>query len=211
MQKKRQGQRPIFLITAARLKTQQQPEAAKALNSSKEPFILQKLKDANHQLLIICLATASDQLNREANVDVFGYLVKPFSLERFLDITNSAREFLSTSNASLPVKSRDFIFVKSEYKIIKVMFADILFCEGMKDYTQIYLKGKTDPILTLNNLKLFSSKLPADGFIRVHRSYIVAISHIDSITRNEIYVGKKIIPIGDSYKDEFYRLIESNS
>jgi len=108
-------------------------------------------------------------------------------------------------------KSKKFVFIKSEYKIIKVRFEDILFCEGMKDYTQVYIKGKSDPLLTLNNLKSFSAKLPADEFIRVHRSYIVSISHIDSIVRNEIYVGKKIIPIGDSFKSDFYSMVESNS
>ena len=108
-------------------------------------------------------------------------------------------------------KSRKFVFVKSEYRIIKIRFEDILFCEGMKDYTQVYVKGKSDPILTLSNLKSFFSKLPSDEFMRVHRSYIVSISHIDSIARNEIYVGKKIIPIGDSFKTDFYEMIESNS
>jgi DNA-binding LytR/AlgR family response regulator len=81
----------------------------------------------------------------------------------------------------------------------------------MKDYTQVYLKGKVDPILTLNNLKSFFNKLPGDEFIRVHRSYIVSLVHIDSIARNEIYIGKKIIPIGDSFKDNFYQIIEWNS
>ncbi len=109
------------------------------------------------------------------------------------------------------IKSKNFVFVKSEYKIIKVWFEDILFCEGMKDYTQIYIKGKSDPLLTLNNLKSFSAKLPSDQFMRVHRSYIVSIYHIDSIVRNEIYVGKKIIPIGDSFKGDFYAMVESNS
>ena len=112
---------------------------------------------------------------------------------------------------TLHAKSKKFVFIKSEYKIIKVRFEDILFCEGMKDYTQVYIKSKTDPILTLNNLKSFATKLPADEFMRVHRSYIVSISHIDSIVRNEIYIGKKIIPIGDSFKSDFYSMIESNS
>ena len=64
---------------------------------------------------------------------------------------------------------------------------------------------------SLNNLKSFSFKLPPEEFIRVHRSYIVSLAHVDSIARNEIYVGKKIIPIGDSFKDDFYQIIEWNS
>jgi two-component system LytT family response regulator len=81
----------------------------------------------------------------------------------------------------------------------------------MKDYTQIYIRGRLEPILTLNNLKSFSFKLPSEEFIRVHRSYIVSLAHIDSIARNEIYIGKKIIPIGDSFKGDFYQIIEWNS
>jgi DNA-binding LytR/AlgR family response regulator len=122
----------------------------------------------------------------------------------------SHKNATSRSNTRHP-KSKKFVFIKSEYKIFKVKFEDILFCEGMKDYTQVYIKGKSDPLLTLNNLKSFSAKLPADEFMRVHRSYIVSITHIDSIVRNEIYVGKKIIPIGDSFKSDFYEMVESNS
>jgi DNA-binding LytR/AlgR family response regulator len=117
----------------------------------------------------------------------------------------------STRTTAKHAKSKKFVFIKSEYKIIKVRFEDILFCEGMKDYTQVYIKGKSDPLLTLNNLKSFSAKLPSDEFMRVHRSYIVSISHIDSIARNEIYIGKKIIPIGDSFKSDFYDMVECNS
>ncbi len=123
----------------------------------------------------------------------------------------SSQENTYTTGSRKLVKSKRFVFIKSEYKIIKVKFEDILFCEGMKDYTQVHLKGKADPIITLHNLKSFLSKLPVDEFIRVHRSYIISLSQIDSITRNEIYIGKKIIPVGDSYKDEFYKIIEHNS
>ena len=116
-----------------------------------------------------------------------------------------------TGNSVRSAKSERFVFIKSEYRIIKVKFEDIIFCEGMKDYTQVHLKGKADPLLTLHNLKSFLSKLPKDEFIRVHRSYIVSLNHIDSIARNEIYIGRKIIPIGFSYKNDFYKIIEQNS
>ena len=173
--------------------------------------IIQHFKESGHHPIIICISTKTEQEKKEMEMDIFSYLNKPLSFERFLTIINKIKDYLSTPVYTQHVKSKRFLFIKSEYKIIKVMFEDILFCEGMKDYTQVYLKGKTDPILTLNNLKLFSSKLPGDEFLRVHRSYIVSINHIDSIARNEIYVGKKIIPVGDSYKDDFYQMIESNS
>lgn len=104
-----------------------------------------------------------------------------------------------------------FVFVKSEYKIIKVKLEDIMFCEGLKDYTQIYVNGRPQPILTLQNLKNFSSRLPEDQFLRVHRSFVVSLSHVESISRNEITIGKKIVPIGNSYRNDFFRVVEQYS
>lgn len=105
----------------------------------------------------------------------------------------------------------EFVFVKSEYKIIKVKFDEIMFCEGMKDYTQIYVLGKIQPVLTLQNLKNFSMRLPEDNFVRVHRSFVISLQHIETISRNEIAIGKKIVPIGNSYRNDFFRIIERYS
>jgi DNA-binding LytR/AlgR family response regulator len=173
--------------------------------------ITQTLRESGHYPIVICITTKPEQEKKDTDMDIFSYLGKPLSFERFLNIIDKIKEYVTTPLSVQHSRNRRFIFIKSEYKIIKVKFEDILFCEGMKDYTQVYLKGKSEPILTLNNLKLFFSKLPADEFIRVHRSYIVSISHIDSIARNEIYIGKKIIPVGDSYKDDFYQVIDLNS
>jgi two-component system, LytTR family, response regulator len=173
--------------------------------------ILLRLKESGYYPIVICIASKAEQEKKETEMDIFSYLNRPLSFERFHNIMNKIKDYLSTTIYIHHARNNRFVFIKSEYKIIKVRFEDILFCEGMKDYTQVYLKGKTDPILTLNNLKSFSFKLPPDEFIRVHRSYIVSLSHIDSIARNEIYIGKKIIPIGDSFKEDFYQIIEWNS
>lgn len=105
----------------------------------------------------------------------------------------------------------NFVFIKSEYKIVKINFDDILFCKGMKDYIQIYVHGKPNPIVTLKSLNSFETKLPSNKFIRVHRSYIVSLLHIDSISKNEISIGKEIVPIGNIFKPDFFNLIEMNS
>ncbi len=106
---------------------------------------------------------------------------------------------------------RNFLFIKSEYKLIKINLNDVLFLSGLRDYTQIYIKGKASPLTTLQNLKEFESKLPEDNFIRVHRSYIVAINHIDTISRNEISIGHSTIPIGNAYKAAFDEMIAKHS
>jgi DNA-binding LytR/AlgR family response regulator len=173
--------------------------------------VLLRLKESGYYPIVICISGKTEQEKKETEMDIFSYLNRPLSFERFHTTINKIKDYLSTTIYLHHARNSRFVFIKSEYKIIKVRFEDILFCEGMKDYTQVYLKGKIDPILTLNNLKSFSFKLPPDEFIRVHRSYIVSLSHIDSIARNEIYIGKKIIPIGDSFKDDFYQIIEWNS
>ena len=172
--------------------------------------VMVRLKEAGYFPIVICIADKQEQEEKVTEMDVFSYLNRPLSFERFLSTMNRIRDYLSTT-IYIHHRNNRFVFVKSEYKIIKVKFEDILFCEGMKDYTQIYIKGRPEPLLTLNNLKSFSFKLPSEEFIRVHRSFIVSLTHIDSIARNEIYIGKKIIPIGDSFKDDFYQIIEWNS
>lgn len=173
--------------------------------------ILLRLRESGYYPIVICIADKEEQDKKETEMDVFSYLNRPLSFERFLNIITKIQDYLSTTMYIHQARNNRFVFIKSEYKIIKVKFEEILFCEGMKDYTQIYLKGKADPILTLNNLKSFAYKLPPEEFIRVHRSFIVSLPHIDSIARNEIYIGKNIIPIGDSFKDDFYQIIEWNS
>ena len=110
---------------------------------------------------------------------------------------------------TMPIK--EFIFIKSEYKIVKINFDDILFCKGMKDYIQIYIHGKSQPIVTLKSLNAFETKLPQDKFIRVHRSYIVSLHHIDTISKNEISIGKQIVPIGSIFKSDFFTIVDLNS
>lgn len=173
--------------------------------------VMLRLKESGFYPIVICIADKQEQDKKETDMDVFSFLNRPLSFERFLSTIGRIQDYLSATIYIQHARNNPFVFVKSEYKIIKVKFEDILFCEGMKDYTQIHLRGKADPILTLSNLKSFGFKLPPEEFIRVHRSFIVSLTHIDSIARNEIYIGKKIIPIGDSFKEDFYQIIEWNS
>jgi hypothetical protein len=104
-----------------------------------------------------------------------------------------------------------YIFIKSEYKLIKAPFDSILFCEGMKDYSKIFLQGKSFPLVTLQNLKNLSSRLPSQQFIRVHRSFVISINHIDEISRSEISIGNTKIPIGKNFRESLQKLIQENS
>ncbi|GAB3562920.1 LytTR family DNA-binding domain-containing protein [Spirosoma luteolum] len=150
--------------------------------------------------------------------DVVDYLLKPVSFERFYRAVQKLLPGAAPVAAPAPTDAsmmsppppteapKDFIFVKTEYRLQRVSLGEILYVEGLKDYVSLYTP--TERILALQTMKSLDEKLPASQFVRVHKSYIVAISRIESIERNRIYIGKAVIPIGDTYRDSFYRLIE---
>ena len=104
--------------------------------------------------------------------------------------------------------SVDYIFVKTEYKLVKVNIDDMLYIEGMQNYVAIYTK--TEKIISLQNMKKMEEQLPKKQFTRVHKSYIVSLNKINSIERSRIYIADAVIPLGDVYRDEFYQLISAN-
>ena len=153
------------------------------------------------------------------NLNAVDYLVKPFAFDRFVQAAQKAQDRLQARRPvdaaptpappAAPAPADDFIFVKADYHTQRINLRDIRYLEGLKDYIKIYTGGK--PVLTLNSLKAFEDRLPSQDFVRVHRSYIVALSWIDSIRKNRIYLGDAIIPIGDSYSDAFHKLIEERN
>ena len=135
----------------------------------------------------------------------------PLSYTVFLDAVNRAILQILGSRLDHTNRYEKYFFIKSEYRILKVNYDDIIFCEGLKDYTQVYTSKKAKPIITLQNLKTFSERLPAKSFVRIHRSYIVSLDHIDSITKKEVEIAEKILPIGNSYRNNLLNIIKINS
>ena len=129
----------------------------------------------------------------------------------FLEAVNKALLQMLGSRSENNYKDARYFFIKSEYRILKVNYDDIVFCEGLKDYTQVYTTKKSKPIITLQNLKTFSEHLPAKEFVRIHRSYIVSLNHIDSITKKEVEIADKILPIGNSYRNNLLDIVRLNS
>jgi len=171
---------------------------------------IQFLKMANNKCRVI-LTTAYTQYALDGfNLDVVDYLLKPIAFERFYKAVQKyidMQTILSATNKQTPTTKEviDFIFVKTEHKIQKININHITHIEGLKDYISIYTA--TERIITLQNMKKMEEILPKDQFIRVHKSYIVAIQKIDSIERNRITINDKIIPIGNTYRDTFYHRI----
>ena len=139
------------------------------------------------------------------NLDAIDFLLKPFEFDRFLKSVNKASEYLSYKDKPYISDSYDFIFVKSDYQIIKINIDDIKFIEGMDDYVKIFTTEKM--ILTNIPMKDILKKLPASKFVRVHRSFIVPLSRIESVRNKRIKIDDKIIPVGDSYADGFFKLL----
>ena len=151
--------------------------------------------------------------------NVIDYLLKPISFDRFYTAALKAQEVLKTTqsqpqNTLIPAPSNDttseYIFVKTDGKMVKILLTEILFIEGLKDY--IAINTDKEKIIVLENLKTLQEGLSADKFIRIHKSYIVSIDKIDTIERNRVFIGKDIVlPIGDTYKEQFFAAIKGKN
>ena len=151
----------------------------------------------------VILTTAySEYALKGYELEVTDYILKPFSFERFARATNLAIKRLD-EKASTP--STEFIFVKTDYRLVKIKLDDILYIEGMRDFRCIVTtSGK---ILTQQTFGSFEEQLPATAFVRIHKSYMVAIDKIESIEKHRIKIGKELLPVSESYRDSFYKVI----
>lgn len=145
-------------------------------------------------------------------LDVVDYLLKPFSYEEFLKSVNKAQRLIRLEKgAAVRIESNnEFLFLKSDYKIKRINFNDILYIEGLKDYIKVFTRNSPRPVLSLATLKSVESKLPESKFMRVHRSFIVNLENIDTIERSRIVFGKTYIPVSDQYKEKFQEFLDRN-
>jgi DNA-binding LytR/AlgR family response regulator len=173
---------------------------------------IQLLKSLPHRPLVIFTTAFSNYAKEGYDLDVIDYLLKPYSFERFIKAVNKVREYLDLreiaqtqgspkENQVLP----QYLFVRADYKLVKINFNEILYIEGLKDYVKIYTGDR--PIITQMSMKALEEKLPANDFLRVHRSYIVAFNKIEFIQKNMLTIGKKEIPISEHYHDQLYKRI----
>jgi two-component system LytT family response regulator len=134
------------------------------------------------------------------------YLVKPISFEYFIRALNRVKDYLEfKSNKS--VKNRDYFFINASHKVHKIFYNDIVYLEGFKDYTKMFLAGNASPLVVLHNLKYFEDLLQENEFIRIHRSYIVPIRMITTISRKAVTIGTMSLPVSDNYRDKLFAII----
>lgn len=170
----------------------------------------------NENTRIIFTTAFSEYALEGYRVDALDYLLKPISYSKFLEATKKAvkwfemKETANSKDATHSIgQEEEQIFVKADHKLIRILFKDILYIEGWKDYVKIHLKDKPHPILSLMSIKGLEESLPSSRFIRIHRSFIIQKNKIDSISKNRVTIGNKELPIGESYKQEFNKVIDS--
>ncbi|SFU39174.1 two component transcriptional regulator, LytTR family [Pustulibacterium marinum] len=175
----------------------------------------------------VVFTTAFDEYAIDGfRVEALDYLLKPFDYAEFLTAANKARDWFSlvkksehstseTTKISMETveekKEKEFLFVKSEYKQLRIKLDDVLYFEGLKDYIKIWLKNESKPILTLMSLKSLEEELPETDFMRVHRSFIVSLKNIDVVERSQIVINNQRITVSEAYKPKFLEFISNNS
>ncbi|MCR5069299.1 MAG: LytTR family DNA-binding domain-containing protein [Prevotella sp.] len=163
---------------------------------------------------MIVFTTAFDRYAVDSyKVNTIDYLLKPISYEAFLHAANKAQKAYETANATQMAQATQdrFIYVKSEYKLVRVFLDDILYIEGLKDYVKIHVCTPQKKVLCLMNMKTLEDYLPQPEFLRVHRSFIVHMPKADIIDRLRIVFGDNYIPISDSYKDTVQQYISEHT
>lgn len=171
-------------------------------------------KLVNKRTRIVFTTAFSEYAIEGYRVNALDYLLKPFGYDEFLKAACRAKEWFEESvlsKSGVVGGEGDYIFVKSEYKQVKVYLNDIYYFEGLKDYIKIWVKGSPRPILTIASLKALEEELPVDKFMRIHRSFIIALDKIQTIERSQVVINDVHITIAQAYKDAFNRFIASKS
>lgn len=170
---------------------------------------IELLNSLNHKPLIIFTTAYSEYALDGFNLRAVDYLLKPFLFERFMQSVLRAKELLDARN---PISNNlhDSFFVKANYQMVKIIFDEILFIEGLKDYLKIR-KSDGSNIVAHKSMKTIMEELPPNKFMRVHRSFIISLDKIDALGKNHVTIGKNKIPVSEFYRDDFNIFLEQNN
>lgn len=179
------------------------------------------IKSLEHKPMFILTTAYSEHALESYEINALDYLLKPIPFNRFVKAVNKAYDLYNLKKKGEPIPATNlssqatntpekFLLVKTDYQTVRIDLNSITYIEGLKDYVKIYTNNPK-PVITLNSLKNLSEKLPTEEFVRVHKSFIISLSKIQSIARGRIYIENKIIPVGESYKDSFNEAIEKHN
>jgi len=164
--------------------------------------------------LIVFTTAYSEYAVEGFRVNAVDYLLKPFGLQDFQRAANRLKERmrneeLGMRNEELEMRNDDSLFLKTDYRIVKVSIPDIRYIEGMSEYLKVWIEGEPKPIITLLSMKKMEERLP-DYFMRIHRSYIINLNKIQEVNKNRVIMDQDTyLPIGDLYKDAFQEYLDT--
>ncbi|WP_430817495.1 LytR/AlgR family response regulator transcription factor [Carboxylicivirga sp. RSCT41] len=167
------------------------------------------VKTLNNGPKVIFTTAYSEYALEGFKVNAVDYLLKPIAYTDFLKAAGKAKDlyFSDPVSAESVGHGDNFLFIKSEYKVIRINYADIRYIEGMREYVRIFLDNEA-PVMALMSIKKLVEHLPPDTFMRVHRSFIVHLNKITTIERSRIVFDKTYIPISDQYKETFQEFVD---
>lgn len=170
---------------------------------------LQFIQSITQKPMFILITAYEKYALQGFNLDVVDYLLKPVALERFIKACNKAKDLYDLrmrQKEHTGDAEPDYFFINVDYSLMKLVYADIMYIEGLKDYMKIYLHSSTKPVIARMSMKAMEEQLPAAKFMRVHKSYIVSKNFITAIRKNNIFIEKIEIPVGDTYKDSLLEI-----
>jgi two-component system, LytTR family, response regulator len=153
--------------------------------------------------LVVFTTAYAEYAAKAFDLNAVDYLVKPVTEERFRDAVEKVERLMQSTESPVSEPEADHVFLKQDNRLVKVLFEDILYVEALKDFSKVFLKDRT--MLASAHLKMMEDMLPGSRFLRVHRSYIVALDKISALQGNTIEVGKQELPMGTTYKEELMR------
>jgi len=159
---------------------------------------------------LVIFITAYKQYALEGfDLAVADYLVKPVSLELFIKACNRAKELydLKTNKTQPSAQQQDYFFLNADYSQVKIVFDDIMWIEGLRDYIKIHLKTATKPLLFRSSLKAVEPELSPTKFIRIHKSYIVSIKSITAVRKTSLFINEMELPIGETFRDAVEKMV----
>ena len=153
--------------------------------------------------LVVFTTAYSEYAVEGFKVNAVDYLLKPFGLDDFRRAANRLQERLANSSGTVPHELDDSIFIKTDYKVVKLAISDIRYIEGMSEYLKIHLTSQLKPVITLLSMKKMEEYLPS-YFMRIHRSYIINLKQIQEVNKNRVIMDSNTyLPIGDNYREAF--------
>ena len=165
---------------------------------------IELIKSVKQDTVTIFTTAYSDYAVEGFNLNAIDFLLKPFSFERFTQAVNKVEEYYSFQKQKNDPASAASIYIRADYRLLKIELKDILYIESLDDYLKIHLQNQK-PVVARMTMKSMIDKLPSSRFVRIHRSYVVSIEKIKSIGAKLVQIADTELPIGNSYEEEFLK------